>query len=312
MKIQSARTLPVTKTGLYRGVSLDDYHSPVVIPDGQYAVSSTDLRTAWSKSLAHMFDQWAHNPKRAPRKPTREMILGIAAHHLLLGETRFATSFIQQPLEYRDLRTAMFKPWNNNADVCKEWTEKQSKAGRIIVKYDELERINGMAASIALEPLVKDGILSGAAETSGFVKDTETGLWIKVRPDIIPTTGGDYVDLKTIFDISNRGVSRRIREAAYHMQGGLIWEWCDQVGENFETFTLAFIESDRPFCARMVPVEDEDLARGRQQCRAMLRQIATCIDKGHWPGPGEGELRSIWLSKEEREAIDKRLQREGA
>jgi hypothetical protein len=72
-----------------------------------------------------------------------------------------------------------------------------------------------------------------------------------------------------------------------------------------------FVESVRPHCARTVPLTDDDLARGRKQNRAMLRKITGCIDTGHWPGPGEGDLTPLPLSHDERTRIDERLRWEG-
>ena len=43
----------------------------------------------------------------------------------------------------------------------------------------------------------------------------------------------------------------------------------------------------------------------------MLRRIATCIEEDHFPGPGEGDLREMSLSNDERERIDIRLRLEG-
>jgi hypothetical protein len=91
------------------------------------------------------------------------------------------------------------------------------------------------------------------------------------------------------------------------MQGGLIWEVCEQLGFPFKSFTLLLIESDEPFCVRAVPLTDEDLSLGMLQCRAMIRQTAGCIANGVWPGPGEGELRSIALPAAEREFVQERL-----
>jgi len=311
MKITRAKMLPITEPGIYRGIDLDEYHGPHVIPSGEFAVSSSDLRRAWSMSMAHFHDGWSHNPDRAVKIATPLMIFGTAAHHLLLGEERFSTRYVQEPLEYRDLSTAKMKKWSNNALECKEWHNKQLRADRIALKSEYYERLKGIGRSLALEPLVQDGILSGAVECSGFVKDSKTGLWIKVRPDVIPTKSGDFVDLKTTTDITDRGIKSSMAQYGYHMQGGLIWEWAEQLGLPFETFTLAFAESDRPFCVRMVPVDKEDLLRGKLLCRLMLNQIAACIDAGHYPGPGEGELESLWLPQIEREKIDKRLLAEG-
>ena len=302
----------IKKPGWYSGIPLEMYHSAKIC-DG-YAVSSSDLRTCWSKSAAHMYVKWAENPKREERKSTRSMILGAAAHHLLLGEDKFRFKFAAQPLTYRDKTTAREKPWHNGADYCKAWNAKQAGAGKVPVTQDELRAIVEMARSLALEPLVQEGLLRGYVETSGFVRDAETGLWIKVRPDVVPTLTGDYVDLKTAADVTTVALQSSIRTYGYHQQGALIWEVVEQLNirngdaHPFESFVLMFIETDLPYCARTVPLVDDDLARGRLQNRAMLRKIASCLKSGRFPGPGEGDLRALPLADAERERIDKRLE----
>jgi hypothetical protein len=106
-----------------------------------------------------------------------------------------------------------------------------------------------------------------------------------VRPDISSPGAGAYVDLRVVADITDWGIKRRIAESGYHLQAGLVWEWADQVGLPFASFTLLFVESDRPYCIRLVPLEAEDVARGRRLCRLLLNKVAACIDRGVWPGP---------------------------
>ena len=254
---------------------------------------------------------WAENPKREPRNVTRQMILGAAAHHLLLGEDNFKLRFVQQPTHYRDKVTAVEKIWHNGATPCKEWNNRQAKAGKVPVTLTELGSIVAMSRSLALEPLVNAGLLRGHVEMSGFCKDEETGLWLKVRPDVIPTGSGDFVDLKTAAEVTSIALQSAIRSRAYHQQGALVWEVSEALEYPFESFVLMFIETAAPFCARAVPLPDEDLGRGRLQNRAMLRRIANCINANHWPGPGEGDLRPLPLAHDERGRIDERLKHEG-
>ena len=185
MKVTKWDGKPISKQGWYSGISLDRYHSAGMC-DGP-AVSSSNLRTCWLKSAAHMFDEWAENPDAEPRESTRNMILGAASHHLLLGEEGFKLRYVAQPETYRDKVTAQEKPWNNNAGVCRDWHEKQREQERTVVTVKELKSIVEMARSLALEPLVQQDLLRGYVETSGFFKDTETGLWVKVRPDVVPS-----------------------------------------------------------------------------------------------------------------------------
>jgi len=300
---------PISKPGWYSGIPIELYHSPGIC-EGP-AVSSSDLRTAWSKSPAHMYAKWAENTRREERKITDAMVLGGCAHYLLLGEDNFRTKYIAQPETYRDKKTAEEKKWSNNAHVCQAWNEKQRLSGKVVMKVDALTDIVAMSRSLALEPLVKDGLLKGYIETSGFFKDKETGLWIKVRPDVVPTSGPDYVDLKTASEVTTVALMSTIRTYGYHQQGALIWEFCEAMNLPFETFVCMFIETANPYCARTVPLTDDDLARGRLQNRAMLRKIKGCMDVQHWPGPGEGDLRPLPLSSDERDRIDARLKLEG-
>lgn len=300
---------PITKPGFYSGIPIETYHSAGICSGP--AVSSSDLRACWSHSPAKMYSRWAENPNRIERKATAAMTLGGCAHYLLLGEDDFRLKYIAEPLNYRDKKTAEEKPWHNGAGPCKEWHEKQTKAGRVVVKVAALESIIAMSRSLALVPLVKDGLLRGDVEVSGFVQDRETGIWLKVRPDVVPRTGPDYVDLKTCTEVTTVALMSSIRSYGYHQQGALIWEFCDQMSLPFETFFLMFVESEPPHCAREVPLTDDDLARGRLQNRAMLRKIKGCMEAGHWPGPGEGDIRPLPLSSDERDRIDARLKFEG-
>jgi hypothetical protein len=260
-----------------------------------------------------MYARWAENLKREERGVTSAMMLGAVSHHLLLGEENFRSTYIAQPETYRDKTTAVEKPWNNNALACKFWNEKQKAAGRTVVKVDQLDAVVAMSRSLALEPLVHEGLLRGHVECSGFAQDAETGLWLKTRPDVIPTMTGDFVDLKTAADVTSVALMSSIRTYGYHQQGALIWEVTDQLGADhpFEGFVLMFVETANPWCARTVPLTKDDLVRGRKQNRAMLRTITRCINEDHWPGPGEGDLRELPLGHDERVRIDERLKHEG-
>lgn len=306
MKPVNNPKLPIKKPGIYSGVPLSVYHSDAFTPS--MSVSSSNLRTAWSKSPAHMFAKWAHNPNRIEDggDETKWMRFGRAAHHLFLGEDDFSTQFVMQPGQYSDAKTGEIKPWSNNANVCRAWHGQQRDAGRTVLTQNELDKVLPMVANLKLDPLVSSGALRGLVEHSMVAQDNETGLWLKSRPDVIPHDG-DYVDLKMTSDVTDLAIMGSLKNFGYHMQGGLVWEVCEQLGLPFTSFTLLLIETEPPYCVRAVPLTDDDLSRGRLQCRAMLRLTRACIDKGHWPGPGEGELRPIPLGTAERVSIDARL-----
>ena len=315
LKIIRNPNLPILKPGIYSGIPIDIYHGPTAEGDPALtptpSVSSSGLKTVWSKSLRHFFHEWrAGNPLAEPFEAGPALQLGRAAHHLLLGEDQFSTLFVGEPEKYKSA-TGEEKPWNNNANVCREFHAQQKAAGRTVIKQDRLRDIVNMAKSLQLEPIVQAGALSGYVECSMIVQDKETGLWLRSRPDVIPTDSGDFTDLKTAADVSDVAIFRTLGSFGYQIQAGLIWEIADQLGIPFTGYTLIFVETSAPFCTRVVPLTDEDISRGRRQARASIRRVAMALDRGVWPGPGADDLRPMPLPIREREAIDKRLEAEG-
>lgn len=300
---------PISKPGWYSGIPLEKYHSAGIC-NGP-AVSSSNLRRCVAKSPAHMYAQWCENPNAEPPKATAAMNLGTLAHHMLLDRDGFLLKYVAQPPTYRDTKTAEVKPWNNNANYCKAWNAEQRAAGLNIVSTEDLNAVVAMSEALALVPMVNDDLLRGHVECSGFFKDKETGLWVKVRPDVIPQTVADFVDLKTTNDVTTIALMSTIRTFGYHQQGALIWEACEALDQQFDSFAVVFVETANPFCARAAAMVKDDLALGRQQNRWAIRQVAHCLQAKHWPGPGEDDDREIGLSHAERERILTFLKREG-
>lgn len=309
MKATARKVMP--GPGIYTGLTLDEYHSAGVCPGP--AVSSSGLRKLWKTSPAHFYCEWAENPNAEPREETKSMKLGTAAHHFLLGEDdAFNPRYIMHPDKMPDAQGVM-KPWSLQLKSAKQWKEEQEASGKTVISRDELEVIRHIANALKAHPLIDNGLLNGAIEQSMCVQDKETGLWLKVRPDAVPFDSGDYADLKSISDALDVTLKMTLRNYGYQQQGALQWEVCELLGIAFESWTLVFTETGLPYCVRIVALDDAELSRGRRQNRAMLRLIADCMDRGHWPGPGnENDAETFWLSKEDQEHIDKRLERYGA
>lgn len=313
----------IIKPGLYSGMGIDIYHRPDICADidkktGKKvpapSCSSSMLRAMNPDigSMAHFFAYWPGNPNHVRRKISRAFIVGRAVHHLMLGEPFFAKIFCIQPDEYPDGKGEL-KPWSNNATFCREWHKKQAAAGRTVLTSDEVEAIKRMSASLAKHPHAKDW-LSGHIERSFFWRDKETGIWLKWRPDAIPSADLDFCDLKTTHSVLWVDLMRTVRDYAYYQQGALGRTACREVlGRDMGTFTNLFIEKQEPFCARDVRIFDVDLDRGDRMNRACLRNFATGLKSGKWPGPGSGNEgnEKIGLSGDARTSIDKKLEMEG-
>lgn len=275
----------ITEPGIYSGVSMDAYHGDIC--DGP-SVSSSHLRKAEAESLDEVWDSFYMNPDRAPEPEKKHFALGRAAHTLLLGEAGFREEFLIRPETYPDDES---KPWSGNSGSCKKWLAEAALLGKTVLTVDQVEVVRGMAARLAAHPTVQTGILNGLIEHSIFWQDEKTGLWVKVRPDVIPTDSMMVGDLKTSANVQPQEVRRAITNHGYHQQMALIREGIFNVTGRVTTdHILIFIKSTRPFSINHKPLTAAAMYRGHQQNRRALDRIAECLKSGYWPGPDDDEV----------------------
>jgi hypothetical protein len=297
---------PIAMPGWYDQVPLPIYHSAKITIEP--SASSSHLRALWYKSPKHFYAKWPYNPDFDPDVDAEEsaaFTIGRAAHHLYLGEDAFSLQFIERPekLNTKD----GWVDWQGNRTEAKTFMKQQKAAGRTVLTPNDIKTIRGMARSLADEQLAID-LLQGAVEQTLIARDPETGIWLKARPDVIPTSDGMFADLKTTPSVLDYDLKMTLRKYGYHMQGALIWEVCELLGLPFDGFALIFVEKKPPFCTRIIEMTDEDLGRGRLQNRAMIRRMKKCLDTGNWPGPGNADAEMFSMPKAEQEFIDMRLQ----
>lgn len=278
MSLATPRTLApdakVDQPGVW-DLTMARYHSDCCAGP---SVSNSGLKTLWDASPAHYWVDSYLNPRREPDEEDRpHFSLGRAAHHLLfLGRKGFDEEFATRPEQWSDWRTKDAKLWREDALA----------RGMTIITDHELEQITGMARALAEHPLVKAGILDGFVERSLVWKDP-TGIWLKSRPDCIPTDSGDYSDLKTCPSVRTDDLRRSLGAFSYHMQAGLTAVASEAVlGRELQSFSLVFVEKTPPFCVRVVTVKPSDVELGMRQVRAATDLFAECWERKSWPGPG--------------------------
>jgi hypothetical protein len=289
----------ISKPGIYSGIPLEIYHSQKICDDP--SVSSTGLRRVLEVnggSPAHFYDEWSGNPNCAEPEDKPHFMLGRAAHFLFLeGSKRggaFSKSFAIRPDEFPDYRTA----------AAREWRDDQIALGKMPLTDEHVEVITGMAKRIATEQIAIS-LLRGDIERSLFWKDSNTGLWLKARPDVIPNDSGDFSDLKTTTRTSFPLLMHAVGQHAYHQQAALIREASAIVlGLGMTSFSLVFVESKRPYCVRIVVLDPRDIDLGQRQNRRALDLIAACIKAKRWPGPGDGHIVTIPLTEKYRESAE--------
>lgn len=316
MKVIAWNGEKITKPGLYSGMPIEIYHSDIC--EGP-SISSSGLRAIVNQSPADYWDTSYLNPA-AERDDTesKALLLGRAVHHLILGEKNFSAAFSIQPETYVHEKDGP-KAWSNNATVCKAWRKAERDKGRTVITSADAEIIKGMAKAMARDELVREGMLNGLMEHSGFWKDKATGLWLKIRPDAIPVVdaagySADVVDLKTIPDVDYLACKRSTRDNGYYIQAALIRQGLKAVANiDVATFTLMFAQKKRPFSTRPFICEPDDMDLGDEAIRTGLDVMVRCIKDGVWPGPGRGPgrdlIEKLQLSPYDREEIEMRIHR---
>lgn len=289
MKITPWDGKPIARPGAYSGVSMAAYHGRLCEGD---SASRSQLWKLIDKSPAHLWIGHYSNPDREPEAPNDAKRFGRAAHHLLLGEADFHDTFALQPEVYPEGADfpAMIgneKPWHNGAKWCRAWRAQEEGAGREIITAKELETVRRMAGGLNAHPMVRAGILNGFIETAIVARHPATGVWLKIKPDALPTDGPDVADLKTIADISDEGIEKAIGDSGLFMQGALTRMVYNLLGLPFASFSCVFAEKSAPYCVRVKTLTDGDLDLGTQAVETALRVYAHCLKSGvAWPGPG--------------------------
>ena len=202
---------------------------------------------------------------------------------LILGEDGFAERYALQPDTYIGTSGKEAK-WNYSATFCKEWREEVELSGRSIITNGEIEAIKEIASSLKRKALVQQGILGGLIERSAFHKIGD--IWLRIRPDVWPESGGDFVDLKTANSVDDDGLSKAIYETGNYIQAGLTrWIVRELFGNDaFSSFTFVFVEKTEPFDVRIKQLADEDLDLGEMQARRAFSILEQCVETGEWPG----------------------------
>lgn len=262
----------ISKPGIYSGVPMDAYHGDLCIGP---SISSSGLRTIEAKTPLHYFADSYLNPDREPEDQKEALSFGKAAHTLLLGESGFRDQYAVRPDQWKDWRTK----------AAQAWKAEQEEAGRTILVPAHLAAIRGIAKSLESHPLVRQGILHGLVEHTIVCQDKTTGVWLKIRPDVVPQADGVLVDGKTTTDASPQAIQRTILNFGYPMQGALgTIVMKEALDVTITDFVLVFFEKETPHAVAVTAIDNEWLYWARRQVRRSIDKFARCVETGEWPG----------------------------
>ena len=228
-------------------MSNEDYHA-------HKAISSSAVKMVHLKSLLH----W----KKNVYKENTAFDLGTAVHaHLLEPENKLVVC----------------GPDNRRGNAWTKAKEKADEEGKTLLVRQDFETSIAMVESVMQNELAVDILQDpcGIAEMSVFNKDPNTGLQLKVRPDLFIAERGIVLDVKTTRDASPKagGFERQFFSLGYHIQAAFYKYVLELEGYLVEDFAFLAVEKEAPYAVQMHYLHHEVIEFGMLQVRDTLEQI---------------------------------------
>ncbi|EMG9772506.1 PD-(D/E)XK nuclease-like domain-containing protein [Klebsiella aerogenes] len=174
-------------------------------------------------------------------------------------------------------------------ELLDAWRE--NPEGKVLVTRQQLSTALAIQEALLNHPTAGKLLThpSRAVEVSYFGIDEETGLEIRVRPDLEIDMGGLRIgaDLKTIsmWNIKQEGLRaklhREIIERDYHLSAAM---YCETAA--LDQFFWIFVNKDENYhWIAIIEASEELLELGMLEYRKAMRAIANGFDTGEWPAP---------------------------
>lgn len=263
--------------GLYAGV-----------PEATYHGDRGSLSSSGARRLLEVAPyQWVYE-RDFPKEPTEAMILGSAVHTMTLGVGAPVTK----------VETEI-------------WTPK-AKARRVEIEADggialktkdyEQARLMTQSAAAAIDDLVPDED-TRHPELSGWVRDPETGVMLRVRPDLLvqrPDGTWYAIDLKTGASAKPEKVDKSFSEFGYHLQEEFYRFALALLGIQLEYFIFVIVGKEPPYLAATADVDPYDLDIAARLNRRAIELYAKCTADQEWPAYPHHTVRlSPWATHRE-------------
>ena len=288
----------VTEPGAYK-MPMSLYHSQCC---PGVSVSSTGIRKTTMQSPLAFWKTSDLNPNRYPPKDESDsLILGKAAHCLILGDEVFAENFAYVPEDAPRRPTApqiaardRTGQWSDAAKEGGEWWTKfdAENVGKSFLTAEQVKRIGYMAENLAALPEARAALIGDMTEISMIWEDEATGLWVKSRPDCAPSNGFDFGDLKTFAPKSPDlllSAHRAVTDHGYMVQMAMAVEGAERIfGTTADQCALIFTQTSEPYEAVPILLDAESIYWGRVLLRDGLSKIAHGLKTGEWPGRAKG------------------------
>ena len=174
-------------------------------------------------------------------------------------------------------------------ELLDAWRE--NPGNKILVTHQQMETALAIQKALHSHPTAGKLLLhpDRAVETSYFGIDEETGLEIRVRPDLEIDIDAVRIgaDLKTIsmWNIKQSGLRARLHreiiDRDYHLSAAMYMQTA-----GLDQFFWIFVNKDESYhWIAIVEASEELIELGMLEYRQTMNRIANAFDTGEWPAP---------------------------
>lgn len=252
--------------GIYHDIDIEEYHSTD-------AISKSGLDDI-EQSPAIFYGRHIDPARPAPVQKSGQLE-GQLAHCAVLEPDQFDKRYAVGP----DVSTRAVKAWKEFEAANPE---------RVCIKPGEYETAMRQAESVRRLPEVAEALKVGRAEVSAYWIDPATGELCRCRPDWVHYCGLSQAvlfDLKTCSLASPAEFRRQVARKRYHVQSAWYSDgYSAAAAVQVLGFVFIAVESEWPYAACAVMLDEEGIDQGRRDYRRNLDTYAQCRKTGVWPG----------------------------
>lgn len=279
--------LPTGWPGILHGVDIEAYHA---MP----GISKTGL-DAIDRSPAHFFGQHI-DPTRPPAKDRAGQLEGTLAHCAVLEPHEFGKRYVVVPSDAprrpTEAQWNAKKPSEDSVASMAWWREFNSRnANREIITAAHYDTAMRQADSIRRLPEIAEALERGQPEVTALWVDPATDEPCRCRPDWVSDYGPRRVillDVKTYSHASADDFRRQVARKRYHVQDAFYSDgYAAAAGVDVMGFVFVAVETEWPFAANALMLDDRSREQGRTDYRRNLNTYAECRRNGMWPGYGD-------------------------
>lgn len=235
-------------------------------------ISASDIKTFLKSPRSYYYEKFE---KKNKESTARHFVIGSAMHEIILEPHLFKTNYLVAPKV--DLRTKEGKEQKAKFE--------QKAEGKVVLFDDEMEMIKQIAENAMQNHTLVEMMKDSYREVSCYTFDEQTGLKVRLRPDIMVKTKSTIGDLKSCLDSSMRKFKSDIYSFGYSISAAY---YCDFIGR--ENYIFIACSKTAPYEVALYALSDDMFQYGREQYRMGLDLIKFCQDNNYWPSYNEFEV----------------------